>query len=97
MNQRGHGLVLHICKHICESLGGDITVKSAIGCGSTFTFRLKCYTIQMDQLSDQLLAAFDHDAQSMQSMSDAQIRSSEESVNDLCIADLAQKSVRNLR
>jgi PAS domain S-box-containing protein len=37
----GTGLGLSICKSILEALGGDLSVESKLGAGSTFTMRLK--------------------------------------------------------
>ncbi|MFB3894039.1 MAG: sensor histidine kinase [Phycisphaerae bacterium] len=39
-NGAGHGLGLTICKDIVKSLGGRITVRSAVGQGATFTVAL---------------------------------------------------------
>jgi signal transduction histidine kinase len=38
--QDGHGLGLAVCREIVTSLGGDISVESSLGIGTTFTVRL---------------------------------------------------------
>jgi signal transduction histidine kinase len=42
----GTGLGLEITRRFCEILGGDITVKSVLGVGSTFTIRLPAEIVQ---------------------------------------------------
>ena len=42
----GTGLGLEITRRFCEILGGDITVKSRLGVGSTFTIRLPAEVVQ---------------------------------------------------
>jgi CheY-like chemotaxis protein len=39
-NKNGYGLGLPLCKIIVEKLGGTLTVKSELGKGSTFTFKM---------------------------------------------------------
>ena len=48
LNRHGNGVGLSICKQICESLDGDISVKSKEGVGSTFTFVMKVYKSNND-------------------------------------------------
>lgn len=40
MNPSGNGLGLHISRNICRALGGDLTVRSKIGVGSSFKMTL---------------------------------------------------------
>ncbi|WP_413166936.1 sensor histidine kinase [Capilliphycus salinus ALCB114379] len=42
----GTGLGLTLCRHLCQMMGGDITVSSQLGQGSTFTVRLKAMVQQ---------------------------------------------------
>jgi len=45
MNKYGCGLGLFLSKNLARALGGDITVESVKGLGSTFTFTFKEMTI----------------------------------------------------
>eukprot|EP00742_Colponemidia_sp_Colp-10_P011576 GILJ01012886.1.p1 GENE.GILJ01012886.1~~GILJ01012886.1.p1 ORF type:complete len:1054 (+),score=128.72 GILJ01012886.1:340-3501(+) len=40
-NPSGSGLGLNICKQLCQYMGGDISVKSVYGLGSTFAFTIR--------------------------------------------------------
>jgi len=44
----GTGLGLAIVKHVCQNHGGEVTVWSEIGTGSTFTLRIPSYTPMID-------------------------------------------------
>lgn len=46
----GTGLGLAIVKHICQNHGGECTVWSEVGVGSTFTLRLPAYAAQGEEL-----------------------------------------------
>ncbi|UCF91684.1 MAG: hybrid sensor histidine kinase/response regulator, partial [Desulfobacterales bacterium] len=50
----GTGLGLEITRRFCKMLGGDITVESQLGVGSTFTIRLpaKVVKLQVEQITN---------------------------------------------
>jgi len=71
MNARGHGLGLHICKNICESLGGSMQVESTLGVGSKFTASIPVYSVQKKLREDKQLVLFigsEHGKSSLGSM-----------------------------
>jgi signal transduction histidine kinase len=46
ISQSGIGLGLNICKRICESFDGNISVKSKLGEGTTLTFVFKIIDVR---------------------------------------------------
>jgi signal transduction histidine kinase/FixJ family two-component response regulator len=67
---RGTGLGLAICKRLTEALGGNITVTSILGIGSTFMIELPFELAETPQR--QTLAAPDAQAQHLQSVNGSQ-------------------------
>lgn len=50
MNPSGHGLGLYISRKICLASGGDLTVDSKDGQGSTFTMTLEIKLINPNDI-----------------------------------------------
>lgn len=51
-NQQGIGLGLNVCKRIVSAYGGNISLESELGLGSTFTFSFKVDDYNMVQSSE---------------------------------------------
>ncbi|MEI7630648.1 MAG: ATP-binding protein [Actinomycetes bacterium] len=49
----GTGLGLAIVKHVCQNHGGECTVWSEVGVGSSFTLRLPAYIVQQSGATDE--------------------------------------------
>jgi signal transduction histidine kinase len=47
-NYGGTGLGLVLTRSFCRMMGGDVTVESALGVGSTFTIRLPAEAVEMN-------------------------------------------------
>ncbi len=52
LNPTGVGLGLTICKKLSERMGGGIKVESTFGCGSKFTFGIRCNLTGKTQSAD---------------------------------------------
>jgi len=48
LNKNGVGLGLNIAKDICQVFGGDITIESEVGQGSTFKFYFDITQVSQD-------------------------------------------------
>ena len=55
----GTGLGLAIVKHVCENHGGDVSVWSEVGVGSTFTIRLPLASVKQPEDGQQRSAELD--------------------------------------
>jgi signal transduction histidine kinase len=55
LNKKGIGLGLYICKKICKQFGGDIEVVSDLGLGSMFTYKMRLYDEENENLDESAL------------------------------------------
>ena len=54
MNPYGNGIGLSLCKKICQSLDGDIEVRSHPNQGSEFRFTMKAFEVRLNVDSSQI-------------------------------------------
>ena len=59
MNRHGNGVGLSICRQICESLEGKISVFSRRDFGSRFTFSMRVYKANSDETMSNTLTDFE--------------------------------------
>ena len=52
MNSQGTGLGLSICKRMIEQMGGNVSVKSKVNVGTTFTINLVTKALLSANLKD---------------------------------------------
>ncbi|WP_294590072.1 ATP-binding protein [uncultured Bacteroides sp.] len=83
---QGTGLGLSICKTIIERLGGNISVSSEYGVGTTFTFTLpyKKEEVKIDPLLAETTEKNQTDIKEAQDATDSAIPESEEKTDSLC-------------
>ena len=85
LNPYSNGIGLSLCKQLCQSLDGTMSVKSAIGKGSTFSFTMKVKGIESfggSYKESEALKAASHGRESKSIEAEERVDADQVNIND---------------